>query len=84
MILSKLMPYLVDASDPDPVVAHSPHHARHKGAVPVLVLHSPICGPIHKVGPVDVIDDACTQRPQSAATHHQLPGMQLNCARERR
>lgn len=51
---------LIDPRHPQPIVGHGSHNARHKGAVPILVLNVPVLPPIHKVRAMDVIYDACS------------------------
>ena len=50
---------LVDADNPQRVVAQCSHDARHKGPMPVLILDVPILPAIHKVRSIDVVYDTC-------------------------
>ena len=50
---------LGDARDADLVVANGADDARHKGAVPIVVIRVATGGAAHEVGAEDVVHDAC-------------------------
>lgn len=53
---------LIYAGHTHVIVSSGAHHPHDECPMPILVLHIAILASIHKIGPIDVINDACEPR----------------------